>query len=123
VKSDPFEREVQSCAVAVLPWKDIASFKVMPVEMMFMMQDERNPRSSSGNEKAKIGELKGSRPSQDEIGELLTTPHTRPKNQNKAFEPCSISVVSSRADGIGAPTRCRPRDTRDLSHDACLDIF
>jgi hypothetical protein len=53
--------------VAVLPWKDIALFKVMPVEMMFMMQDERNPRSSSGNTKAKIEELKGSCPSEDEI--------------------------------------------------------
>jgi hypothetical protein len=62
VKSDPFEVEIPFCAVAVLPWKDIALFKVMPVEMTFMMQDERNPRSSSGNTKAKIGELKGSCP-------------------------------------------------------------
>jgi hypothetical protein len=39
----------------------------MSVEMMLMIQDERNPRSSSGNTKARIGELKGSCPSQDEI--------------------------------------------------------
>jgi hypothetical protein len=32
VKSGPFELEVPFCVVAALPWKAIASFKVMPVE-------------------------------------------------------------------------------------------
>jgi hypothetical protein len=44
VKFDTLELEVPFCAVAVLPWKDIASFKVMSVEMMFMMQDERKSK-------------------------------------------------------------------------------
>jgi hypothetical protein len=44
VKSDPLELEVPFCVVAVLPWKDIASFKVMSVEMMIMMQDERKSK-------------------------------------------------------------------------------
>jgi hypothetical protein len=74
VKSGAFELKVPFCAVAVLPWKDIASFKVMSVEVMFMMQDQRSPRSNSGNKKAKIEELKSARPSQYEIHDSLTNP-------------------------------------------------